>query len=112
MNPPLSTSPNLRCRRARIGGAHQFRRPSSVIVAGTSRQRTSVASIATAAASPRPICSTELIRAAPKQPITTTISIAAEVMTLPVCWSPQRTAVPGATPASTYSLTRASRNTS
>src|SRR3954469_24071383 len=50
-----SLKPNLLCSRRRTGGAHQFALPSRVIVAGTSRQRTTVASTATAIARARPI---------------------------------------------------------
>lgn len=32
-----SWSPNLACRRRKVGGAHQFAVPSRVMVAGTSR---------------------------------------------------------------------------
>jgi len=73
------------CRRRSGAGAHQFHRPRSVIVAGTSRQRTTVASMSTAVASPMPTCSMAPSLAAAKQPNTMTISSAAEVMTRPVC---------------------------
>ena len=73
-------------------GNHQFARPSSVITAGTSRQRTSVASTATATPMPTPNCLTvgsPLMTNAKK---TLTMISAADVMTRPVCATPSITA--------------------
>jgi hypothetical protein len=94
-----SRRPSRVCRRPRPGPG--FHRPSRVIVAGTSRHRTMVASIATPPGI-NPICSMLLIRAA-KHPNTITMSSAAEVMIQPVCCRPRRTAASVRTPASTYS---------
>ena len=71
------------CSRRRGAGAHQFQRPSSFIVAGTSSVRTIVASTTTARASPRPSCFMATISPAAKPANTMTISSAADVMIRP-----------------------------
>jgi hypothetical protein len=73
-------------------GNHQLARPSSVITAGTRRQRTSVASTATATPMPTPNCLTvgsPLMTNAKK---TLTMIRAADVMTRPVVATPSMTA--------------------
>ena len=96
---PTSTSSRARARRGRraaarsAGGAapgraqrgsHQLRSPSSSIVAGTRTIRTSVASMSTATASPRPISLSDRTSATTKLPNTQTMIAAAAVMTLAV----------------------------
>ena len=62
-------------------GSHQFALPSSTITAGTSRQRTIVASTAIAAASPTPNCFTVGSPLRMKLEKTRTMISAAEVIT-------------------------------
>ena len=66
--------------------------PSSVITAGTSRQRTIVASTATATPMPTPNCLTVGSPLMTKAKKTLTMISAAEVMTRPVCATPSMTA--------------------
>ena len=66
--------------RASGRGSHQFAPPSSSITAGTSTSLTSVASISTATARPRPTCLTEtLAPAANERNTTIMIAAAAEI---------------------------------
>ena len=82
------TGRTARAPAAAAAGAHQFRSPSSVIVAGTSRQRTSVASTTTATARAKPISLIPSIRPAANPQNTITMSSAAEVMIRPLRCSP------------------------
>ena len=96
-----SRTPKRSQKRTSGAGAHQFQRPSSRIVAGTSSARTIVASMTTATASPTPIIWMKLMPLVAKAPTTTTKSSAALVMMRPVRCSPRETAsvvVPGAVP--------------
>ena len=80
-----------RCGRA-TAGTTSSTRPSSVITAGTSRQRTSVASTATATPMPTPNCLTVGSPLMMKAKKTLTMISAAEVMTRPVWATPSMTA--------------------
>src|SRR5215471_2742391 len=73
-------------------GRYQFQSPSSVIVAGRSTPRTSVASISTAAASPTPNCFSITSESVPKIENTNTITTAALVTTPAVVLIPCATA--------------------
>ena len=81
-----------RCNRARGPGAHQFRSPRSRIVAGTTNARTSVASIATAMAIPRPIALIRTMSAVANAAKTPTMIAAAPVMSRPLRSRPIATA--------------------
>ncbi len=98
--------------RAKGAGAYQFQRPSSRIVAGTSKARTSVASTSTATARPTPIIAMNTMPEVAKAPTTTTKSSAALVMMPPVRCSPRATARVLSWLASHSSRIRESRNTS
>src|SRR5262249_26228126 len=74
-------------------GNHQFRSPSSSMLAGTSTMRTIVASTSTAAARPKPTSCTTRRSAVRKLPNTATMIAAAAVMTLAVDDRPSTTAV-------------------
>ena len=73
-------------------GAHQFQSPSSFMVAGTSRARTTVASMSSATSMPMPIIFMKTMPDRPKAPMTTASSSAALVMIRPVFWTPVATA--------------------
>ena len=73
-------------------GSHQFERPSSIITEGTSRQRTTVASIAIAAAMPMPNCLTVGLPLRTKLEKTKTMISAADVITRALVASPSTTA--------------------
>ena len=79
-------------QRSSQRGSHQAWRPSSTITAGTSRQRTTVASTATATAMPRPNCLTVTLSLAMNAANTLTMISAAEVITRPVEAIPSTTA--------------------
>ena len=64
--------------RSSRAGIHQFQRPSRRIVAGTSRARTTVASRATAMATPRPSALMSTMSANANDPATTTTISAAD----------------------------------
>ena len=93
-------------------GAHQFQRPSSFIVAGTSSARTTVASMSSATSMPMPIIFMNTMPDRPNAPITTASSSAALVMIRPVFWTPVATARSLSSVRSHCSRTRESRNTS
>ena len=78
--------------RSSSPGIHQARPRISTITAGTSRQRTSVASIAIATASPTPNSFTTGLPLRTKLAKTQTMISAAEVITRPVLASPSTTA--------------------
>ena len=96
----------------RPAGAHQFHSPSSVIVAGTRRMRTRVASMATAVASATPVCLMMSSWPVTNPANTMTMMSAAEVMMRPERCRPAATASSLPSPESRSSLIRASRNTS
>src|SRR5207344_2433316 len=73
-------------------GSHQLRSPSSSMVAGTRTSRTSVASMSTATANPRPISLIARTSATTKLPNTQTMIAAAAVMTRAVDDRPCTTA--------------------
>jgi hypothetical protein len=73
-------------------GSHQLRFPRSSMTAGTSRQRTIVASTAMATDSPMPNSLTTGSPLRTKLENTQTMTSAAEVMTRPVWASPSTTA--------------------
>jgi hypothetical protein len=73
-------------------GRYQFHAPSSFMVAGRSTARTIVASIRTAAASPRPNCLKKGAYRVPKTAKTATMTIAALVTTPAVDLMPCATA--------------------
>src|SRR6266540_147555 len=79
-----SDRPSRRWRRASGPGAHQLRSPRRRIVAGTTRARTSVASIATARAIPRPMALMSTMSASPNAAKTPTMIAAAPVMSRPL----------------------------
>jgi len=73
-------------------GAHQLQLPNSRMVAGTSNNRTSVASIATASAIPKPTARMTTILASVNAANTTIMMAAALVMSPAVFSSPSATA--------------------
>ena len=87
-----AAGPSRLCSRRSGAGAHQFHSPSSVMVAGTSRQRTRVASMATATASATPVCLITSSSPATNPENTSTTISAAEVMIRPDRCSPATTA--------------------
>ncbi len=93
-------------------GSHQFARPSSSMVAGTSTMRTSVASMSTATARPRPMSLMARSSATTKLPNTHTMMAAAAVITRAVDASPSTTARLLSPERSYSSLIEDSRNTS
>ena len=93
-------------------GSHQFRSPSSSIVAGTSSIRTMVASSRIAVARPVPISLSTRSFSSRKLPKTTTMIAAAAVMTLAVAARPSATDVRLSPVRCHSSRTRDSRNTS
>ena len=92
--------------------AHQFQRPISFMVAGTSSIPTTVASSTTAMAMPRPTSLMVSSSPAAKPRNTITIRAAAEVTIRPVRCSPRATARSLSPVWSQASLIRESRNTS
>ena len=74
-------------------GSHQQASPNRVMIAGTSMQRTIVASIAIATASPTPNCLTTTLPLSTKLANTQTMISAAEVITRPVVARPSTTAL-------------------
>jgi hypothetical protein len=99
-------------RRSSHAGSHQFARPSSVMVDGTSTIRTIVASTSTAVARPSPIIFVAGSSSSTNPMKTQIMMSAAEVMTRAVDAMPRMTAAP-LSPVRTYSSrTRESRNTS
>jgi hypothetical protein len=76
-------------------GSHQAALPNSAMIAGTARQRTTVASIAIATASPTPNCLTIALPLSTKLAKTNTMISAAEVITRPVVARPSTTALCG-----------------
>src|SRR6266568_1531056 len=101
-----------RIRRPSRQGAHQFARPRSRIVAGTTRARTSVASSATAIARPRPTDLMITTSASANATNTPTMIAAAPVISLPLRSRPIATAA-ALSPVRRYSSwTRESRRTS
>ena len=91
---------------------YQLRSPTSSISAGTSRQRTTVASRITATARPTPNC---LIVGSPlstKLPNTNTMIAAAEVITRALVTRPETTALSLSSPALWCSSIWLTRNTS
>src|SRR5262249_16766218 len=97
--------------RASARGSHQLRSPSSVIVAGRSSARITVASMSTATASPKPICLSESKPSVAKIPNTPTITIAALVTVEAVERMPRSTASRVEWPRSTSSRIRLTMNT-
>ena len=93
-------------------GAHQFQVPSTRMVAGTSSERISVASIRMASASPSPTALTRIKFVKANEPATTTRISAALVMMRPVRASPCSTARALSPVAQYSSRMRASRKTS
>ena len=100
---PLTGPPPLRSRlrtpavgsarkRSSDAGIHQFQRPSSRIVDGTSSARTTVASKATAIATPSPSALIRTMSAKANDPATTTTISAAEVTIRPLRSRPRATA--------------------
>src|SRR5713101_1493525 len=83
-------------------GAHQFQSPSNRMTAGTTRARTSVASMATATASPMPMALMITTSARPKARNTVTMIAAAPVMRRAVFSRPLATACV-LSPVRTYS---------
>src|SRR5438093_1365901 len=81
-----------RTARRNRQGAHQFARPRSLIVAGTTRARTSVASSATAIARPRPTDLMMTTSASGKAMNTPTMIAAAPVIRRPLRSRPLATA--------------------
>ncbi len=80
------------CNLRNAGGDHQFALLITVMKAGTTSIRTTVASIRTVSRSPKPTCLTGEKPPATKAAKTTTISNAAWVITAPVLRSPSCTA--------------------
>ncbi len=72
-------------------GKYQFQLPSRRIVAGTSTERTTVASTETATASPKPNCCIITSSPSAKPPKTATMIKAAPVINRPVERSPKAT---------------------
>ena len=87
-------------QRSSRAGIHQFQWPSSRMVAGTSSARTTVASSATAIATPRPSALIRTISANANEDATTTTMMAAEVTIRPLRSrpSPPRPVVAGPVP--------------
>ena len=98
--------------RSSTRGNHQFAGPISTITAGTSRQRTSVASTATATPMPTPNCLTVGSPLMMKAKKTLTMISAADVMTRPVVPTPVITAARLSPFSSQASLMCVIRNTS
>ena len=97
---------------AQRAGRPPVARPSSRIVAGTSRARTTVASTSSATSMPTPIILMNTIPEVAKAPMTTASSRAALVMIRPVRCRPIATAAVLSPVRSHSSRTRESRNTS
>jgi hypothetical protein len=91
-SPSPSRSPYWAYRRRSGFGAHQLNRPSSRMVAGTSRIRTIVASTISATIMPTPISLMNVMPEAENAPMTMTSSSAALVITPPVRCRPLATA--------------------
>src|SRR3954468_18532839 len=109
MAPSTSTCGSSRSSQR---GSHQFRSPSSDIVAGTSTSRMTVASRKTATARPSPIILTTGSLDSVKARKTLTMMAAAAVMTRAVAVNP-RTTLPRLSPPSRHSSRNLeSRNTS
>ena len=83
----------MRGSHSSIFGNHQLRSPSSSIVAGTSTRRTTVASMNTANASPKPISFSTRRSESTKLPNTQIMIAAAAVMRRAVFARPCDTAV-------------------
>ena len=109
----VTSTPMVGMDRSRKAGIHQLRQPRSSMMEGTSTMRTSVTSISTATASPRPktfkICSGSLITNEAK---TQNMMAAAAVMMRPVTARPSATAAELSLVRSHSSRMRESRNTS
>src|SRR6266508_2492384 len=99
-------------RRSSQRGSHQFARPSSAMIAGTTTIRTIVASSRIAVDSPRPVILTSGDGLATKLRNTTVMISAAEVITRPVPAMPRATDSALSPVASYASRMRESRNTS
>ena len=87
------SSPSMLIRgsaRSTGRGSHHAAFPNSDMIAGTARQRTTVASIAIATASPTPNCLTIAFPFRTKLANTKTMISAADVMTRPVLARPSR----------------------
>src|SRR5215471_9728422 len=93
-------------------GRYQLALPRLAMRAGTSRQRTTVASRITATARPMPNCLTVGSPLSTKLPNTNTMIVAAAVITRPLVTSPETTARLASSPASACSLIWLTRNTS
>ncbi len=93
-------------------GSHQAALPISTMTAGTSRQRTRVASMAMATAKPTPNCFTVGSPLRMKLVNTQTMISAAEVITRPVEARPSMTAFVGLPSSFQCSWIWVSRNTS
>ena len=103
--------PNRSWKRRSAGGAHQLARPVSRITAGTSSVRTTIASISTASATPRPSILVLATLDVPIETITTARITAAAVIRPPVLLSPKTMDAWWSPVLSYSSLIRESRNT-
>ena len=98
--------------RIDVTGIHQFQRPRRRMVAGTNKARTTVASRATAIATPRPSALISTMSAKANDPATTTTMRAALVTIRPLRSSPRETASVLSPVRSHTSFIRESRKTS